>query len=139
MGLFDTLVKVATSAMSGGNQAGEQNQALDMVMDLINQNGGNVGGLLQQLQQGGLGDALQSWISTDENAEVSAGDIENALGGGLDQVAAKFGLDNQQAGGLLAQYLPKVIDMITPNGSAADADGFGMDDIARIAMEKFMK
>lgn len=139
MGLFDTLVKVATSAMSSGNQAGEQNQALDMVMDLINQNGGNVGGLLQQLQQGGLGDALQSWISTDENAEVSAGDIENALGGGLDQVAAKFGLDNQQAGGLLAQYLPKVIDMITPNGSAADADGFGMDDIARIAMEKFLK
>lgn len=139
MGLFDTLVKVATSAMSGGNQAGEQNQALDMVMDLINQNGGNVGGLLQQLQQGGLGDALQSWISTDENAEVSAGDIENALGGGLEQLATKFGLDSQQASGLLAQYLPKVIDMITPNGSAADADGFGMDDIARIAMEKFLK
>lgn len=139
MGLFDTLVKVATSAMSGGNQAGEQSQALDMVMDLINQNGGNVGGLLQQLQQGGLGDALQSWISTDENVEVSAGDIENALGGGLEQLATKFGLDSQQASGLLAQYLPKVIDMITPNGSAADADGFGMDDIARIAMEKFMK
>lgn len=139
MGLFDTLVNVATSAMAGGNN--QQNQALQIVMALIKQNDGNVGSLLQKLQQGGLGDALQSWISQDSNnAEVSGSDIENALGSNmLSQVADKFGLDNQQVGGLLAQYLPKIIDMLTPNGQAADADGFGLDDIARIAMEKFLK
>ena len=40
---------------------------------------------------------------------------------------------------LLAQLLPQIIDSLTPNGNAQDVDGFGLDDIARIAMKSFMK
>jgi len=32
-----------------------------------------------------------------------------------------------------------IINAITPNGNAADADGFGLDDIARIVMQNFLK
>ncbi|ULJ59806.1 YidB family protein [Wielerella bovis] len=137
MGLLDSLVSTAVSSMMGGDS--KQGQAIELVTQLIQQNGGNVGGLLNQLQQGGLGDALQSWIGTGANASVDASALQNALGDNLSQAASKVGLDVGSAGNLLSQFLPQVIDMLTPNGNAADADGFGMDDIIRIAMKNLMK
>ena len=82
---------------------------------------------------------LQSWITQGSNQSVSAEQIQSALGGNLQQAAQQVGLDTNQAGSLLSQYLPQIIDGLTPNGTAADADGFGLDDIARIAMQKFLK
>lgn len=136
MGLLDNLLSTAAAQLGGDSQ---QNQAMQLVMQLIQQNGGNVGGLIGQLQQGGLGDALQSWIGQGGNQAVSGSDIEQALGGSLGQAAQQIGLDQSQAGGLLAQFLPQIIDALTPDGNAADADGFGLDDIARIAMQHFLK
>ena len=135
MSLLDNVISAATSAMSGG----EQGKAVELVTQLVQQNGGNVGDLLSKLQQGGLGDALQSWIGTGSNASVDAAQIQNALGGSLSNAAAKVGLDTGSASNLLAQYLPNIINAITPNGNAADANGFGLDDIARIVMQKFLK
>ena len=111
MSLLDNVINAATSAISGN---GEQSQAMQLVSQLIQQNGGNVGDLLGKLQQGGLG-------------------------GSLSNAAAKVGLDTGSASNLLAQYLPNIINAITPNGNAADADGFGLDDIARIVMQNFLK
>ena len=136
MSLLDNVISAATSAMSG---SGEQGKAVELVTQLVQQNGGNVGDLLSKLQQGGLGDALQSWIGTGSNASVDASQIQIALGGSLADAAAKVGLDTSSAGNLLAQYLPNIINAITPNGNAADANGFGVDDIARIVMQKFLK
>ena len=136
MSLLDNVISAATSAMSG---SGEQGKAVELVTQLVQQNGGNMGDLLSKLQQGGLGDALQSWIGTGSNASVDAAQIQNALGGSLSNAAAKVGLDTSSAGNLLAQYLPNIINAITPNGNAADANGFGLDDIARIVMQNFLK
>ena len=133
MGILDSLLDTAMSSLGGGD--GQQNQAMKLVMHLVQQNGGNIGGLLSQLQQGGLGDALQSWIGSNSNESVSAGAIENALGGHLGQAAQAIGIDTQQASGLLAQYLPQIIDTMTPNGQASDADGFGLDDVVRLAQQ----
>ena len=136
MSLLDNVISAATSAISGNS---EQGKAMELVTQLIQQNGGNAGELLGKLQQGGLGDALQSWIGTGSNASVDASQIQNALGGSLADAAAKVGLDASSAGNLLAQYLPNIINAITPNGNAADANGFGLDDIARIVMQNFLK
>lgn len=133
MSILDSLLDTAMSSLGGGD--GQQNQAMKLVMHLVQQNGGNIGGLLSQLQQGGLGDVLQSWIGSNNNESVSAGAIENALGGHLGQAAQAVGIDTQQASGLLAQYLPQIIDTITPNGQASDADGFGLDDVVRLAQQ----
>ena len=132
MSLLDNVINAATSAISGN---GEQSQAMQLVSQLIQQNGGNVGDLLGKLQQGGLGDVLQSWIGSNSNESVSAGAIENALGGHLGQAAQAIGIDTQQASGLLAQYLPQIIDTMTPNGQASDADDFGLDDVVRLAQQ----
>ena len=136
MSLLDNVISAATSAISGNS---EQGKTMELVTQLIQQNGGNAGELLDKLQQGGLGDALQSWIGTGSNASVDASQIQNALGSNLSEAAAKVGLDASSAGNLLAQYLPNIINAITPNGNAADANGFGLDDIARIVMQNFLK
>ena len=133
MGILDSLLDTAMSSLGGDD--GQQSQAMKLVMHLVQQNGGNIGGLLSQLQQGGLGDVLQSWIGSNSNESVSAGAIENALGGHLGQSAQAIGIDTQQASGLLAQYLPQIIDTMTPNGQASDADGFGLDDVVRLAQQ----
>lgn len=136
MGLMDSLIGAATSAISGNSQ---QSTAIQMVLDLVQRSGG-VGSLISKLQQGGLGDALQSWISTGSNQSVSGSEVQSALGSGMVQeVASKFGMDGNQAGDLLAQYLPNLVDSATPNGSAQDADGFGLDDIASLLMKNFIK
>ena len=135
MGLMDSLIGAATSAI-GGAQGG-QGQAIQLVTQLIQQQGG-VGGLMSQLQQGGLGDALNSWVSNGANQSVSGEQLQQALGSEqLQQAAAAVGVDQAQAGNLLSQFLPQLINGITPNGNAADANGFGIDDIARHGGQRF--
>ncbi|HFC8543022.1 YidB family protein [Neisseria weaveri] len=137
MALMDNLLGAAVSALSGGNNS--QNTAIQMVLDLVQKSGG-LGSLINMLQQGGLAAALQSWISSGANQSVSGNELQSALGSDLiSQVASKFGMDGQQAGDLLAQYLPNFVDSATPNGSAEDADGFGLDDLAALVLKNLMK
>lgn len=141
MALMDSLLNAAMSAIGNQNgEGGQQNAALGMLMELVQQSGG-VGNLMAKLQQGGLGDALNSWISTQSsNQSVSGSDLQQALGGNaIEQVAAKFGLNGQQAGDLLAQYLPNLVDSATPEGKVQDADGFGLDDLASLVLKNLVK
>ncbi|WP_165007881.1 YidB family protein [Neisseria yangbaofengii] len=140
MALMDTLLNAATQALNNNNNGTGQNPLLDMAMDLVRQQGGT-GNLINQLQQGGLGDALGSWISTSQdNAPVSGNALQSALGSDvIGQVAQKFGMDGQQASDLLAQVLPSLVDSVTPNGNPQEADGFGLDDIASLVLKNFIK
>ncbi len=141
MALMDSLINAAAQAMGNQNsQGGQQNAAIGMAMELVRQNGG-VGNLINQLQQGGLGGALESWISAgSQNQAVSGNELQSALGSNaIESIAAKFGIDGQQAGDLLAQYLPNLVDSATPNGTAQDADGFGLDDLASLVLKNLVK
>ena len=141
MALMDTLLNAATQALNNnGNGGNGQNPLVDMAMDLVQQQGG-LGNLLSKLQQGGLGGALDSWVSTDQaNAPVSGTELQNALGSDtIGALAEKFGLNPQQAGDLLAQVLPNVVDSATPHGTASEADGFGLDDLASVVLKNFLK
>lgn len=141
MALMDSLINAAASAIAGQNgQSGQQNTAVEMAMELVRQNGG-VGNLINQLQQGGLGGALESWISaSSHNQSVSGSDLQSALGtNAIEAIANKFGVNGQQAGDLLAQYLPNLVDSATPNGTAQDADGFGLDDLASLVLKNLVK
>lgn len=110
MGLLDSVL----GAVGGDNP--QQGQALQLVMQLVAQTGG-ISALLDKLQQGGLGSVLQSWLSQGDNLPVSAEQIQSVLGSDLlSQAATKAGVDPQAAGGLLAQYLPNLIDQASPEG-----------------------
>ncbi|MBR1375013.1 MAG: DUF937 domain-containing protein [Cardiobacteriaceae bacterium] len=141
MGMLDSVLGQVAGQLLGG-----KNNALTMklLQSLIKQLGG-MAGLFQKLQAGGLAAALASWIGNGNNQSVSAEAMANALGADLlSQAANHAGIDDNQASALLAQHLPNIINSLTPNGIANEADGFdlsdGLDmkDLAALA-SKFMK
>lgn len=112
MGLLDSVV----GALAGG-QSGGDNPLLAVVMQLLNNQPGGLAGLVQSFQQGGLGEIVNSWVSTGQNLPISPEQLQSVLGGGqLQQIAAQLGMSPEQASGSLAEFLPTVVDQLTPNG-----------------------
>src|SRR5262249_23068626 len=84
---------------------------------------GGLGDLMKQLQQGGQGDAANSWVGTGPNKAISPGDLASALGADqIDSIAAQAGLSRDDLLNGLSQYLPGVIDHLTPDGRLPDAN-----------------
>ena len=78
---------------------------------------GGLGGLLNKLQQGGLGNAVNSWIGSGQNQPVSPGQLGSALGPGIiKMLAQKSGLSEEEISQQLSQVLPGIVDKLTPNG-----------------------
>jgi uncharacterized protein YidB (DUF937 family) len=78
---------------------------------------GGLGDVLKQLQQGGLGDTANSWVGAGDNKPVAPGDLAKALGADqINALASQSGLSRDELLQGLSQYLPKVIDHLTPDG-----------------------
>jgi len=117
MGLLDQLGQAAAGMMGGGDKS----QLMQAVVSLLGQNS-SVGGLVQAFQKNGLGDIVNSWVSTGKNLPISAEQIQQGLGGDLlKQLASQAGLSPEAAGGQLANLLPGLIDKLTPDGKMPDS------------------
>lgn len=93
-------------------------QAVQSVQQLIDQHGG-VDGLLQKLREGGLGQQVDTWVSTGSNAPVEPQQLANALGpDAVQQLSASTGLSIQSLLPMLAAFLPLLINHLTPSGQA---------------------
>jgi len=78
---------------------------------------GGLGGLLNKLQQGGLGNATNSWVGSGQNQPVSPGQIGSALGPNIIKtLAQQTGISEDELTKQLSQVLPGVVDKLTPNG-----------------------
>src|ERR1700759_3855158 len=88
---------------------------------------GGLGDLMNQLQQGGQGDAANSWVGKGPNKPVSPGDLASALGADqIDSIASQSGLSRDDLLKGLSQYLPQVVDHLTPDGRLpTDSEGHG--------------
>jgi uncharacterized protein YidB (DUF937 family) len=115
-------ILAAETAGAEGAQspAHDPHAMLESVVDLIGQHGG-LGGLLDKLKAGGLDEAVSSWVGTGANHPVPANQLESAVGAStISQIIAKLGVTKEQASSLLAQYLPMVIDRLTPHGKVEE-------------------
>jgi uncharacterized protein YidB (DUF937 family) len=84
---------------------------------------GGLGDLLNQLQQGGHGEAANSWVGSGPNKQVSPGDLANALGADqIQHLTSQTGMSRDELLNGLSQYLPQVIDHLTPNGRLPTED-----------------
>ena len=82
---------------------------------------GGLGDLMKQLQQGGQSEAANSWVGKGENKPISPGDLSNALGADqIDAIASQAGMSRNDLLQGLSQYLPGVIDHLTPDGRLPD-------------------
>ena len=78
---------------------------------------GGLGGLLDKLQKGGLGDAANSWVGPGQNKPVSPGQLGPALGGGIIKtLSQRSGLSEEEITKQLSQVLPGIVDKLTPKG-----------------------
>jgi uncharacterized protein YidB (DUF937 family) len=78
---------------------------------------GGLGGLLDKLQKGGLGNAASSWVDSGQNQPVSPGQLGSALGPDIIKVLAqRSGLSEEELTRQLSQVLPGVVDKLTPQG-----------------------
>jgi uncharacterized protein YidB (DUF937 family) len=83
---------------------------------------GGLGGLLNKLEQGGLGDVTKSWVGSGQNQPVSPGQLGSALGPSIiKMLAQKSGLSEEDLTKQLSQILPGVVDKLTPNGRVPTA------------------
>jgi uncharacterized protein YidB (DUF937 family) len=118
MGLLDSILGAATGKTEGSGGAA---QLIGVLGGLLAQSGG-LQGLANKFSQSGQGDAFQSWVGMGENEAISSNQVQNALGSEqVKALAAKMGIDPAQASGFLAEYLPKIVDKLTPEGKVDPA------------------
>ena len=78
---------------------------------------GGLGDLLNQFQQKGLGDQADSWVSNGPNKQIAPGDLANALGADqIEHLTSQSGLSREELLQGLSQYLPDVVNHLTPDG-----------------------
>jgi uncharacterized protein YidB (DUF937 family) len=113
MGLFDSML----SAVSGKSEAsGEAAPLIGILSGLLAQSGG-LQGLANKFSQSGQGNAFSSWVGMGENQPVSSDQIQKALGSDqIGALASRMGVDPALASSFLAEYLPKIVDKLTPQG-----------------------
>ena len=113
MGLLDSIL-AAASGKTGAT--GEANPLMGIISGLLAQSGG-LEGLASKFSQSGQGNAFQSWVGMGENQAVSSNQIQNALGSEqVNAMASRMGVDPAMASNFLAEYLPKIVDKLTPAG-----------------------
>lgn len=128
MGIFDSVTGALGGAQGAGGGVGKAALIQIVLQTLSNSSatGGGLGGLVGKFQSSGLGDIVNSWISTGPNQAITAEQLQRVLGSDLiSQVAAKLGISPQKAGAELAETLPDVVDKMTPNGQLPAGGGFG--------------
>ena len=113
MGLLDSIL----GAASGKNaQSGEANPLIGVLGGLLAQSGG-LQGLANKFSQSGQGNAFKSWVGMGENQPVSNDQIQNVLGfEQVNAIATRMGVDPAIVSTFLAEYLPKIVDKLTPAG-----------------------
>jgi uncharacterized protein YidB (DUF937 family) len=78
---------------------------------------GGLGGLLDKLQKGGLGNVANSWVGPGQNQPVAPGQLGSALGPDIIKtIAQRSGLSEEDVTKQLSQVLPGVVDKLTPSG-----------------------
>lgn len=114
MGLLDSIAGTMLGKLSG-----DKGGMAQIAMELLNQNGG-ISGVLEKFRANGLGDAVDSWVGKGANLPITSADVVNVLGShDIAQLAAKFGFTPQMLSSKIAEYLPMLIDQLTPKGEVS--------------------
>jgi uncharacterized protein YidB (DUF937 family) len=115
MGLFDNL-----GGSLGGSLGGMLGAAAPGLISaaLAKTNLGDMQGIVNQLEQNGLGAQVQSWLGNGSNLPVTPQQLQAALGDEhVRQIAEHFGVPVDQALKLLAEHLPAAVDQASSNGT----------------------
>ncbi len=123
MALFDSIIGYASDkfGLSKEKAGGLLAALLGLIADP--QSGGFMG-FIDRFRNAGLGDTVNSWITTDANTPISNEQVESALGEDtIGTVGQQSGVDRSTATAAIAGMLPQVVDTLTPDGEVPDENG----------------
>lgn len=112
------LALLASSALfGGGGKGGSATKGAQPAPDEGGGLLGGLGGLLDKLQKGGLGNLVNSWVGPGQNQPVSPNQLGPALGPDIIKtLAQRSGLSEEELTRQLSQVLPGLVDKLTPSG-----------------------
>lgn len=126
MGILDSI----TGQTNTGTSNAGGNVLVTALMSILASQGG-ISGLLQKFSGSGLGEHINSWISTGQNKPISPQEVQQGLGQDtINQLAQRTGMGHEEIKSQLSQILPQVVDKLTPNGQVPannDLVSRGMD------------
>jgi uncharacterized protein YidB (DUF937 family) len=111
------LEDIAGQVLNTGKQGG-QTELINAVIGMLgNKGAGGLAGLVEQFAGKGLGDIINSWVSTGKNLPISPEQIQHAMGSDMiGQLTNQTGLSTDQVTSHLSELLPQIVDKLTPNG-----------------------
>jgi uncharacterized protein YidB (DUF937 family) len=120
MGLLDSVIGALGNNASGGG--GGQGELISAVIGMLAQ-GGGLSGLMEKMQQGGLGEIASSWVGTGQNMPIGADQLEQVLGNDtVSSMAGQLGVNHGDLLGQLSKMLPQLVDGLTPQGQIPQGD-----------------
>ena len=85
---------------------------------LAKTNLGDLQGLVNQLQQGGLGAQVQSWVGDGQNLAITPDHLKAVLDNDqVQQMAQHFGIDPDAVLNLLSEHLPSAVSQAAQQGT----------------------
>ena len=87
---------------------------------------GGLGNLINDLQKSGQGGVVQSWIGHGPNQAISPASLESALGADtIEALAKQTGMERNELLSGMSQYLPGLVDHLTPDGRLPTSEEAG--------------
>ncbi|MGZ8144831.1 MAG: YidB family protein [Methylosarcina sp.] len=117
MSIFTDIVKSAIGANTSEEAEPKTQNLVNGTLGMLESMGG-INGLINKLQQSGLGDVAKSWVGTGENKSIQPDQLSNALG--KNQIAAlarQAGIPESEGASVLSKILPTMVDKLTPEGN----------------------
>lgn len=117
MSLFTEIVRHFTG--SDPDSAKRQSRSFaESLLDLLqDENTGGIEGLRNQAQRQGLGDIVSSWIGTGQNRPITPDEVSQILGRErVEALSQRAGIPASQGASVLSQFLPELLDKLTPEG-----------------------
>ena len=82
---------------------------------------GGLAGLVQQFQQNGHGDVINSWVGSGQNRPITPDQLHQALGpDAVNNLSRMTGVASNDLVSELARVLPGIVDKLTPQGRMPD-------------------
>lgn len=99
-------------------QSDKQSAIADVLQQVVHQDGGGVGALVNRFAEAGLGQHADSWVSTGDNWPISGEQIAQVFTPvEIEGWAGKLGISPEMTRTMLAEFLPHAVDHATTDGT----------------------
>ena len=129
MSMLDGIISDVARRFNLGERGGPLVSAL--LGFIGNPQSGGIRGFVDRFRQAGLGGLVDSWLGQGPNADLEPRQLEQVMGReNIDGVSASAGLAPAAATPALAFLVPRIIDLVTPDGIVPAALPAGLAGLA---------